>query len=519
MGIKACASILTLIGFSYHPLFADDGKDSIEFSRPTLSIFQEGTRVVKGGEHIRHLEGFDDLWILPTGGSVGFQVKKNERLALEVMVAATYYSSLNPNAFPQNYVRNVAISLPRLDASYVFGDLTHPILKADFGIFNYKYNEYSRNLGEYMFRSWAYPGFIQTGNAYGYVGNSSVNLTGLKLSQTLGMFSHEILVTLETEMTPIYDLNLTYMAKFNYHNMVKIGGGVQISRAVSNFDPPTMTIHYFEVNGVSYPFDDKGGGIVGTDYYSRLEEGIRERLNTSTLSAADSASWDARCNCEPEGSKTASLSSADSAKFAAEFATAERALVVIDSVKGLSSGNRPKMHDLTARAIKPVLYFSFDPKPLIGSNLFGSKDLVIYGEAAILGVKNYPVYYKNMMERMPMMVGFNLPAFKLLDVLSVEAEYYGSRLLPAYATTNSGGYQQVPVPYFETAYYPTDWDKDNWKWSVYGERTLVRGVTLTAQAASDHARSWDWASFGKTNWEMYTTPSEWYYALKISVRI
>ena len=118
-----------------------------------------------------------------------------------------------------------------------------------------------------------------------------------------------------------------------------------------------------------------------------------------------------------------------------------------------------------------------------------------------------------------MMVGFNLPAFKLLDVLSLEAEYYPSRLLPAYATTNSGGYQQVPVPYFETGYYPTDWDKDNWKWTVYAERTLVRGVTLSAQAASDHARSWDWASFGKTNWEMYTTPSDWYWAMKLAVKI
>ena len=519
MRSSAFFSALTLTSFLFHPLFAEEAKDSIEFSRPVLSIFQEGTRVVKGGEHIRHLEGFDDLWILPTGGSIGFQVKKNERLALEVMVAATYYSSLNPNAFPQNYVRNVYISLPRLDASYIFGELAHPFLKVDFGIFNYKYNENSRNLGEYMFRSWAYPGFIQTGNAFGYVGNNSVNLTGLKLSQTLGMFSHEVLVTLETEMTPIYDLNLTYMARINYQNMLKIGGGVQISRALSNFDPPTMTAHYFEVDGISYPFDDKSGGIVGTDYYSRLQEGIREKLNSTTLSAADSVSWDKRCNCEPEGSKSNSLSSADSAQLAKEFASAERALVVIDSVKGLLPANRPKMHDLTAQAIKPVLYFSFDHKYLIGSNVFGPKDLIIYGEAAILGVKNYPVYYKDRMERTPMMVGFNLPAFKLLDVLSLEAEYYPSRLLPAYATTNSGGYQQVPVPYFETGYYPTDWDKDNWKWTVYAERTLVRGVTLSAQAASDHARSWDWASFGKTNWEMYTTPSDWYWAMKLAVKI
>lgn len=510
-----------------HVLFADDGGDSVVFSRPVLSISQEGTRIVKGGGYIRPGEGLNDIWLFPSSGFVDFQAKKNERLGLEVMVAATYFSAAYSTNFAINYTRNIAVSLPRLDASYVFGDPVHPSLRVDVGIFNYKYNEYSRNLGEYMFRTWAYPGIIQTGNAFGYVGNSSATVTGLKLSQSLGMFSHEFIASIETEMTPIYNLNLTYMAKFNYHDMLKVGGGVQIARIISDFDPPQTRIYYFEINGVGYPYDDGVHGTtptVGANYYSTIQQGLREKLNITGISPADSIALNNMCNtsssgCEPQGAKT-SISSADSARFRSEFAQAIRSYSVIDSVYKLAPSNRPKMHELTAKAIKPVFYFSFDPKRLIHSNIFGPKDLVIYGEAAILGTQNYPVYYKDIWQRIPMMVGFNIPTFKALDVLSVEAEYYGSRWLPTYDFPPQN-YNMVPAPFVQavTDYYPADWDKDNWKWSIYAERTLIRGVTLSAQAASDHARSWDWLYSGKTPWEMYTTPSQWYWAMKLGIKI
>ena len=518
MSKKIYTPLFALSVLSAHLLFAED-KDNVEFSRPVMSMSQEGTHIVKGGVYIKHDGGLDNLWVLPTSGNIDFQAKRDERLGLEVMVAATYFSASNPNAFPQNYVRNISVSMPRLDASYIYGDLTHPLFRVDVGIFNYKYNENARNLGEYMFRTWAYPGFIQTGNAFGYVGNSSATVTGLKISQSLGMFSHEFLASLETEMTPIYDLNLTYMAKFNYRNILKVGGGVQLARALSNYDPPEMTVHYFELNGKWYPFDDKTGGLVGDDYYTQLQLGIFEKLNSTGLSSSDSTSLSTQCNCAPQGSKHP-VSTADSIRLTGEFAQATQALAAIKSVQNMSPGSRPKMHDITSQAIKPVMYFSFDPKPLMGSNLFGPKDLIVYGEAAILGTKNYPVYYKDIWQRIPMMLGFNVPTFKVLDVLSVEAEYYGSRLLPAYKSPGSPAYTSVPVPFLSgLPYYPSDWDKDNLKWSIYAERTLVRGVTLSAQAASDHSRSWDWFSFGKTNWEMYTTPSHWYWAMKLGVKI
>ena len=122
--------LLASIFLSVSSLFADE-TDSIEFSRPTLFVWQEGTRIVQGGDHIRNPGGLDGIWVLPTGGYIDFQAKKNERLGLEVMLAATYYSAAaaNNSPWPQNYIRNISVVLPRLDASYVFGNVASPFLR------------------------------------------------------------------------------------------------------------------------------------------------------------------------------------------------------------------------------------------------------------------------------------------------------------------------------------------------------------------------------------------------------
>ncbi len=498
MPSKVYVSILVMVSVLAPALFADDGNDSVVFARPWLFMSQEATRVVHGGQYINVGGNLNDDWFLPTVGGVDFKATKNDRLSLEVQLVATYFAAPDQYAVPQNYVRNILVSAPKLDASYIFGDLSHPFLKVDLGNFREKYDENSRNLGEYMFRSWAYPGIIQTGGAYGYVGDpqNTATLTGIKFSQSLGMFSHEFLATIETEFTPLYDVDLTYMAKFNYHDIFKIGGGVQLARVLSadltSNSLPQMTVHYFSDNGTWY-----AAGSPGASYYSALQLGIEGKLAGKGVSHADST------------------------RLNKELAQDTLALAVLDSV---SNGQlHPDMKHFTAQAIKPVLYFSFDPKPLMQSRALGPNDLVLYGEAAVLGVQDHPVFYTDVWKRIPVTLGINLPTFKLLDVLALEVEYYGSQWEPTYPYSSAPAYNASPAPYIDgaagSAYYPTDWDKDNWKWSVYAERNLIHGVSLSGQVASDHARTWDWVTFGKTPFEVYTSPSQWYWGLKLTVKI
>ena len=472
-GMSAWVTALAITAFLVPSYGEDEVKDSIEIAKPSFKVSQEVNRVVKGGAYIKN-GGLDDAWMEPTVGSISFQARKNERLGLDVTVAVTYFAAPYHYDQVQNYTRNISVTAPKLDASYIFGDVASPALRVDAGIFKYKYDQNARNLGEYMFRTWA-------GGSYGYIENNFATLTGLKLQQPLGNFTHELMATIETDLTPVYDLNLTYMANLNLGDgALKLGGGVQIARLLRADGDKETELKYFQHNGIWY------GEAAG--YYKSLQTGIQEKL---------------------------ARPGADVAKLNAELAQATDALAVLDS---LSTGQiNPDIKNITNRAIKPMAWFAVDPKLLFGgSDVLGAKDLIVYGEAIILGAQNYPVFYDKIGKRIPVMVGFNVPTLRLLDVLSLEFEYYGSQLPPTFRPNQPNA---TPVPVTPDSYYPTDWDKDNLKWSVYAERTLVRGVTLTAQAASDHGRSWDWNYYGRTPWEIYTSPSKWYWGLKLSVAI
>jgi hypothetical protein len=88
---------------------------------------------------------------------------------------------------------------------------------------------------------------------------------------------------------------------------------------------------------------------------------------------------------------------------------------------------------------------SFDPKRMWrdddaqDNGILGTEDLKLYAEGAALGLKDYPANesqnnpgYEDIMERVPVMVGFNVPAFRVLDVLSVEVQWFGSRAPNSY---------------------------------------------------------------------------------------
>ncbi len=150
----------------------------------------------------------------------------------------------------------------------------------------------------------------------------------------------------------------------------------------------------------------------------------------------------------------------------------------------------------TFQGVKLMASASFDPKAFFPMPMLGAEDLKLYGEVALLGVKNYGYLYENRLERMPVMVGINLPTFKLLDILSLEVEHYNSKFVN---DITSLVYAQSPtwnVPGDGAGDFQEDYDianseirRDNWKWSVYGKKTITKGIEVYGQAASDHLRT------------------------------
>jgi hypothetical protein len=146
----------------------------------------------------------------------------------------------------------------------------------------------------------------------------------------------------------------------------------------------------------------------------------------------------------------------------------------------------------TFKAVKPMARVNIDFKQLWGyqGQLFGQEDLKLYGEACIIGAQNYSFYYDNMNKRTPIMLGFNVPAFKILDLLNVEVEYYSSPLSTSYENqvypqVSNNRIFCIPVP---AGILPSVPDYLRYKWSVYIKKTLMSRVSCILQFSHDHYR-------------------------------
>jgi hypothetical protein len=196
----------------------------------------------------------------------------------------------------------------------------------------------------------------------------------------------------------------------------------------------------------------------------------------------------------------------------------------------------------TNQAIKLMARASFNPQTIFKSDMLGPEDLKVYAEAAVLGWKNYPYYYEDRMRRIPVMVGFNFPTFKLLDRLSLELEFRN----PEFLNSSRISYEVdgLPLPYIPRTTVPYDstllayksvgrpaWDsagrtvqmdslmkEQGFKWSVYAKRTIVPGLTLYCQAASDHMRGIHFKGFPLSE-TIGRSWKDWYFLFRVELGI
>jgi hypothetical protein len=187
----------------------------------------------------------------------------------------------------------------------------------------------------------------------------------------------------------------------------------------------------------------------------------------------------------------------------------------------------------TYKATKLMARFSFSPQAIWRSEALNPDDLKIYMEAALLGTQNYPFYYERWWTRFPVMLGFNVPTFRLLDMLGVEFEYrkpefsnntYYSYVRYAVPVPHMGenagsNYAQVLKGYDKDSLMTQPWKRNQGiKWSVYARRKIIPGFTLHAQVASDHFRGIDASAYPRQ--EVITkTPSDWYYLFRFELGI
>jgi hypothetical protein len=185
----------------------------------------------------------------------------------------------------------------------------------------------------------------------------------------------------------------------------------------------------------------------------------------------------------------------------------------------------------TFKGTKVMGRISIDPKAFIHCKYFGEDDLKLYAEADLIGVKSYPdsgipqgggfdlvaPSYNKWQEKMPVSIGFNVPTFKVLDVLNGEIEWFGAKYYND--ASNLFGKQSQPIPYSVSIWTsdPNAPRKSEIKWSVYAKKSLFGGhLALTGQVGRDHMRL-PCAAYSYEYWnELLVTSNDWWWVLKTS---
>lgn len=412
---------------------------------------------------------FDKEWLETIDGGIKITQKISSTLTGRLNLGVV----VNLATVPEN-VRSAGTAAKKvtpvlLDASleYRHGGLflDNDSLAIELGFFPFKYNFQSTNLGEYLFRSGTYPGWLVSGFEHSI---DRPKLAGVHISYTMGStvsLKQDLIVNTELDVVPYRDIHLTYIATPSIGRFLNLGLGIQLARLIV-LDPHKTTIGSDPIYNDKW--DNKNGYkhiVMNIDSTSNLYDTIYDTTLTK----------------------------------------------------------------YTFRGTKLMGRAMFDIKQLFGGceEIFGSEDLKLYGEMAILGVKNYSGWYSKRKDRIPMMIGFNFPAFKVLDVLSIEVERYQS----PYINTQDFIWQgSSPVPYISGIRAPIDYD-DSWndsmavtdddiRWSIYASKKIGNHIRLSAQAACDHTpKFWHTPSPPSSvkYSDMVPKNDDWYFMMRMSL--
>lgn len=409
--------------------------------------------------------------------------------------------------------------------TYFVGEKAAPRLSLTFGNFNYNYNPEVRNLGLYLFRGTVYPGFLESGFMHPTVDNTRGDILGLKMHHVAGKFSHDLLLSNERQYPPTFDWSLGYVAKVGPFAGLEIGAGVNFYRllsANSELTTPNRADYYSRDSALTA----KGGGHPYDHFFT---EGVIDTLRNAQN--------------QP----------------------------LIDTVTGQALLRYRPTVTYTHRGTKLMGMASFDPKVPLGlGGLLGKEDLKIHAEVGLIGVQNYGSVYANRSERIPFTLGFNLPAFNLLDVFSVEVEWYGARYRNNISKLTQSKYSELPspIPISYNSYDPyssrgidsatgriliiqTDAQgnpvldssgnlirvpgpiqvrgtaldiqnltQDDWKWSLFFQKTIRQHIRFTGQIANDHYRpepiQTKYIPKDGTGWSEFSSSiSDWYFMFRL----
>jgi hypothetical protein len=450
----------------------DSGKARFEFPdgiivRPHAYAHMESGQIVHGNLKYDDIQtngnqyGIDHVWTEDSYVSLGFEVLDGEHLKLVFGIDTKLYFSYPQFLDHDRYTKNIRqdVAMDDVYAQYGFDVGGRAALLGQVGYFKYKYNPDVRNCGEYLFRSGTYPAFVV--NSFDFAEARLLGFhAGSDLFKTLKLDAFLVSAT----VFPSMNWSLAGIADYDVGRMhlIDVGAGIELANLIDIY------------TGHSFPVFGGDPTQVNSDKFPQYIESIR---------------------------------------------------TVNDTTKDTTLKN------YTFRGTKVMGRISLDPKALFPHTIFGENDLKIYAEACIIGTKSYPdsgfisghVYtlvapsYNKIWEKMPFVLGINLPAFKVLDVLNFEVEYFSAKYYNDASDLINKGSQPLPYNVFDYYNNPQAPRKSDIKWSAYAKRSFHNGrFSIVGQVARDHMRL-PCAQYDLEYWnDLLVTKDDWWWALKTS---
>ncbi len=482
---------------------ADDGKPKITDRQISVAGFVDAGQVIQGtliyGDGTTPVP-LEDFFLNRDGIALTYSGTLNDKLHMNIGVGGLFWKPVaaDPNSEGQAYKRILfGPGISEASAQFDFS----PKLNLKFGFFGYKYNADAVNLGEYLLRSEAYPGIIQTGSSGSWVwlNSNEYKSMGVKLTwetQTgFGSLRQDFLLFSEFNQSPIFDLSPSYVANLKTGKAFEIGAGFSLHRWIpikpSQTTPGGSSNTYVEVdNFPAFPAKYDPSNIPTQMAFSG---GTLKGMENQIVSYTDSNGYIAT-------QKTDSLG---------------RTIFVLRDGTIL----RPRVETkLTFKAVKVMGMASLDLAKLLEMGEKNTGPFKIFAEVGVLGVENQPYFYEKIQNRIPIMVGVDIPTFGILDLVSLQLEYFKN---PFPDNNNQQFTNSLPQPSFPNdnfAQYDYNlksglYDQDDLKWSVFVQKTLFPGLDLFVQVANDHFRVQD-ANAQPSNMPLTQKKSDWYYLLR-----
>lgn len=381
------------------------------------------------------------------------EARLNEHARARFGVGAAYFfvSPRNLGSNPYTHSKRAAVGITEAHGEFDIARAGDDlVLQLKAGVFGYKYNPDAKNLGEYMFRTWTYPNVITTGGLE-FINSAGAQLTGLAAVTQWRGLKNDLMLTIESDRPPVFGLSLTDIVSYNVGGFLELGAGFMFNNF---YNPDETQVTPKEPENSYYTLSD-GRKMSAGRYDYEVQNGLLDPL---AVTPADTGYY----------------------TFAGQKVMVRAALDVgaLAPIPGVRPG-----------------------------------DFKVYGEAVVLGLKDYPTYYENLEDRVVYMAGVNLPTFGLLNMLSVEAEFAPN---PFENSTEGPLTQASATPFVGDAWGSyREFNQDNVKWTVHARKDIFPGFSIYGQVANDHIRMLDVFSTPDFR-EFMQDKKNFYWALKLA---